>query len=59
MEQQRDRLVGYCSRVVIGLVASAVVATAVHTDVAAVTLLAAVMLVVLTIASVMLRDGRP
>ena len=58
MEQPRDRLTGYCSRVVAGLVASAVLATTVDGDAAALTLLAAATLVLLTIAAVMFRDGR-
>jgi hypothetical protein len=57
MGRQWDRLVGYCSRVVSGLVAVAVVAATLRADVAAVAILAAVMLVVLAITCVMLRDG--
>ena len=58
MEQPSDRLVGYCSRVVTSLVACAVLATTMHTDIAAATLVAAAILVVLGIAFVMFRDGR-
>lgn len=58
MEEPPERLIRYCSRVVTGLVACAVLATTVHSDVAAGTLLAATMLVVLTIASIVFRDRR-
>jgi hypothetical protein len=51
------RLVGYCSRLVSGLVACAVVAASLHAMLAALTMLGAVMVVVLAITSVMLRDG--
>jgi hypothetical protein len=52
-----DRLVGYGSRVVAGLIACAVVAATLHADVAALTILAAVTLVTLAVASLMRRDG--
>ncbi len=57
MGHERDRLVGYCSRVASGLVAVAVAAVSLRADVAAVAILCAVMLVVLAVTSVMLRDG--
>ena len=57
MRQPGARLVGYCSRVVAGLVGCAVIASMLHTEAAAMTLLAAAMLLVLTITSVMFRDG--
>jgi hypothetical protein len=50
-----DRVVGYFSRLVSGLVACAVVAVTLHTDVAAATMLAAVMLVVVAACCLMLR----
>ena len=58
MPHERNPLVGYCSRVVGGLVAFAVVAVTLHRDVAAAAILAAVMIVVLAVTSAMLRDGR-
>jgi len=57
VKHQRDRLVGYCSRLVTGLVACAVVAATLHADVAAPVILGAVMLIVLAAACVMARDG--
>lgn len=57
MRNQRERLVGYCSRLVTGLVACAVVAATLHADVAAPVILVAVMLVVLAITCVLVRDG--
>ena len=57
MRHQRDRLVGYCSRVVGGLVACAVAAATLHADVAALAILGGVMLTVLGITTVMLLDG--
>ena len=45
-----DRLVGYCSRLVSGLVACAVVATLLRAEAAAVTIACAVMVVVLSTA---------
>ena len=58
MGHERDRLVGYCSRLASGLIAVAVVAVSLRADVAAVAILAAVMVVVLAVTSAMLRDGR-
>jgi len=57
MGTERDRIVGYGSRVVSGLVASGVVAATLHADVAALAIVAAVTLVVLGLTSVVLRDG--
>jgi hypothetical protein len=57
MDRHRERLIGYCSRLVTGLVACAVVASTLHADIAAVTVLTAVMLVLLAITTVMLRNG--
>lgn len=51
-----DRLVSYGSRVVVGLVACAVLAATLHADAAALTILTAVVLVVLAITAVILRD---
>lgn len=56
MENKRDPLAGYCSQLVSGLVASAVVATTLHAEVASLTLLAVVALVVVAISYRMLRD---
>jgi hypothetical protein len=56
MGNARDRLVGYCSRLVSGLVACAVVATTLRAEVAAVTIVSAIMLVVLAVAGRMFRD---
>jgi hypothetical protein len=50
-----DRAIGYFSRLVSGLVACAVVAVTLHTDAAAVTMLAAIMLVVVAVSCLMLR----
>ncbi len=58
MPHERNRLVGYCSRLVGGLIAIAVVAVTLHRDVAAAAILTAVMIVVLAATSAMLRDGR-
>ena len=55
MGDERDRLVGYLSRVVSGLVATAVVAVTLHAEVAAASMLAAVMLVVLAAMCLVLR----
>jgi len=57
MGHGRDRLVGYCSRIVGGLVACAVAAATLHADVAAAAILAAVMVAVLGITTMMLLDG--
>jgi hypothetical protein len=57
MGHDRGRIVGYFSRLVVGLVACAVAATTLRADAAAVTILAAVLLAVLTVAALMLRDG--
>jgi hypothetical protein len=56
MGNARDRLVGYCSRLVSGLVVCAVVATTLRAEVAAVTIVSAIMLVVLAVAGRMFRD---
>ena len=53
-----DRLLGYGSRVVAGLITCAALAATLHADAAALTILTAVTLVVLAITAVMLRDGR-
>ena len=50
-----DRAVGYFSRLVSGLVACAVAAVTLHTDVAAAAMLAAVMLVLVAMSCLMLR----
>ncbi len=55
MGDERDRLVGYLSRVVSGLVAIAVVAVTLHAEVAAASMLAAVLLVVLAAMCLVLR----
>jgi len=57
MGHRRDPMVGYCSRLVSGLVACAVVATTLRAEVAALTLVAVVALVVLVITCQMFRDG--
>jgi hypothetical protein len=57
MGHDRDRVVGYFSRLVAGLVACAVAAATLHADAAAVTILAATMVAVLAVAALMLRDG--
>jgi hypothetical protein len=58
MEQGRDLLTGYLSRIVGGLVACAIVAVTLHADIAAVAILGGVMLVVLATACWLLRrDG--
>lgn len=57
MGHDRDRVVGYFSRLVGGLVACAVAATMLRADAAAVMILGAVMVAVLAIAALMLRDG--
>jgi hypothetical protein len=57
MEHERRRLIGYCSRVVAGLVACAVVAVTLHALVAALAILTAVALVVVAIAPLALGDG--
>ena len=55
MGDERDRVVGYLSRVVSGLVAIAVVAVTLHAEVAAASMLAAVMLVVIAAMCLVLR----
>jgi hypothetical protein len=55
MGDERDRLLGYLSRVVSGLVAIAVVAVTLHAEVAAASMLAAVMLVVIAAMCLVLR----
>jgi hypothetical protein len=57
MGHNRDRVAVYFSRLVGGLVACAVVAATFRADVAAVTILAAVMVAVMAVAGLMLRDG--
>ena len=57
MGHERNPLFGYCSRLVGGLVALAVAAVTLRRYVAAAAILAAVVLVVLAVMSVMLRDG--
>ncbi len=57
MGHDRDRVVGYFSRLVVGLVACAVAAATLRADAAAVTILAAVMVAVLAVAGLMRRDG--
>jgi hypothetical protein len=57
MGNERDRIVGYCSRVVSGLVASGVVAATLHADIAALAIIGAVTLVVLAMTGLVLRDG--
>ena len=58
MGHERNPLLSYCSRLVGGLVAAAVVAVSLRADVAAIAILATVVVVVLAITSAMLRDGR-
>jgi hypothetical protein len=53
----RDHTTGYCSRLISGLVACAVVAVTLHADIAAVAIVGAVMLVVVAVTCLMLRDG--
>jgi hypothetical protein len=55
MGNERDRLAGYFSRVVGGLVACAVAAVTLHAEVAGAAMLVAVMLVVLAVSCLMLR----
>lgn len=55
MGDERDRVVGYLSRVVSGLVAIAVVAVTLHAEVAAASMLAAVMLVVIAAMCLVVR----
>lgn len=57
MGNERDRIVGYWSRVVSGLVASGVVAATLHADIAALAIIGAVTLVVLALTGLVLRDG--
>ncbi len=57
MGNERQRLVGYCSRVVTALVAFGVVAATLHADVAALAIVLAVSLVVLGLTGITLRDG--
>jgi hypothetical protein len=56
MGSERDRAVGYCSRLVSGLVAAGVVAATLHADIAALAIVGAVTLVVLAATGVVLRD---
>ena len=58
MGDELDRLLGYGSRLVAGLVACAAVAATMHADGGALTILTAVTLVVLALTSVMWRGGR-
>lgn len=55
MGDERDRLAGYVSRVVSGLVAGALVAVSLHAEVAAASILVAVMLLVLAVMCLVLR----
>jgi hypothetical protein len=55
MGDEPHRLAGYFSRLVSGLVACAVAAVTLHSDVAAAAMLAAVMLVVVAMSCFMLR----
>jgi hypothetical protein len=55
MGDQRDRAVGYFSRVVSGLVACAVVAVTLHAEVAAAAILATVMVLVLAASRLVFR----
>ncbi len=57
MRHERDRLVGYFSRLVSGLVACAVVAVTLRADVGAVAILAAVMVALMAVTYLMLDDG--
>lgn len=57
MENGRNPLAGYCSRLVSGLVACAVAAATLHAEVASLTLVAVVALIVAAITWRMLRDG--
>jgi hypothetical protein len=57
MGHDGDRVIGYCSRVVGGLVACAVVAVTLHAHIAALAILTAVMLVVVALAPVTLHHG--
>jgi hypothetical protein len=56
MREQRDRAVGYFSRVVSGLVACSVAAVTLHAEVAAVAILVTVMVLVAVVSCAMLRD---
>ena len=58
MERERSGPIGYCSRVISGLVVCAVVAVTLHAHVAALAILTAVTLMVLALAPVTLRGGR-
>lgn len=55
MRDDRDRAVGYFSRVVSGLVACSVAAVTLHAHVAAVAILATVMVLVAAVSCAMLR----
>lgn len=55
MTDDRDRAVGYFSRVVSGLVACSVAAVTLHADVAAAAILATVMVLVAAVSCAMLR----
>ena len=57
MEHKRNPYIGYCSRLVVGLVGFAVVAVSLHRYVATVVLLTAVFLVVLAVTSLALHDA--
>lgn len=58
MGHERDRLLGYGSLLVAGLIACAAVAATMHADGAALAILTVVTVVVLAATSVMRRDGR-
>jgi len=55
MGDERDRAVGYFSRIVSGLVACAVVAVTLHAEVATAAILATVMVLVLAASCVVFR----
>ena len=55
MGDERDRIAGYVSRLVSGLVVCSVVAVTLHAEVAAASMLAAVMLLVLAVMGLLAR----
>lgn len=55
MGNERDRLIGYFSRLVSGLVACAVAAVTLHAEVAGAAMLVAILLVVVAVSALMLR----
>ena len=58
MREDRDRAIGYFSRVVSGLVACAVVAVTLHAHVAAAAILSTIMVLVVVLTCAVVR-GRP